>query len=208
MAMTNIDELRKKRFRFLRLCYEKSGGDRFTAFGLWEIGDELGFSRDESERIIDYLAGENLIEHQTIGEISLTHYGIREVEEALSHPERPTHYFPAVNIINIQHMEGSQIQQGTTKSSQTGTFSFGHINALPVFITTLKSSLKDLHLQVDDMAEVVADVETIESQLKSSRPKGTILHESLKSIRNILEGATGSVLATNLLNQLAVFFSK
>ena len=105
-------------------------------------------------------------------------------------------------------MESSQIQQGTANSSQTGTLNFGQIDTLPAFITALKSSLKDLHLKVDDMAEVVADVETIESQLKSSRPKGTILHESLKSIRNILEGAAGSVLASDLLNQLEVFFSK
>lgn len=199
MAMSTIEELRKKRFNFLRLCYEKSGGDRFTGFGLWEIGDELGFSRDEAERIIDYLAGENLIEHQTVGEISLTHFGIRQVEEALSHPERPTHYFPAVNIINIHHMEGSQIQQGVTGSNQSGTFEFKNKNDIAKFIDLLKPKLADLRLGPEEESEVQADIVTIEAQLSTSRPKPTILKESLLSIQRIVEGAAGAIVAQQLL---------
>ena len=89
--------------RFLTMAF----GSLFTGFDIWKNGDELGFSRDETERIIDYLAGENHTEHQTIDEISLTHFGMRQVEEALFHPERSTHYFPTVNIINMHYMEGS-----------------------------------------------------------------------------------------------------
>jgi hypothetical protein len=160
LTMSTIEELRKKRFNFLRLFYDKSGGDRFSGFDMWEIGDELGFARDETERITDYLVGENLLEHQGVGAISLTHFGIREVEEALSHPERPTHHFPAVNIINIHHMEGSQIQQGVISSNQSGTFEFNNKNDISAFIELLKSKFPDLRLRAEEESELKSDVGT------------------------------------------------
>jgi hypothetical protein len=87
---------------------------------MWDIGTELGLSRDETDNVVDYLVGEGLATHRAIGgAIAMTHGGVLEVERALTKPEAATKYFPPViNIMNIRSMVGSQIQQGTHASSQ------------------------------------------------------------------------------------------
>jgi hypothetical protein len=154
--------------------------------------------------IFQYLEGEHLIKHENLdGDISITHDGVREVEEALSNPDRPTHYFPPVNIIQINHMEGSQIQQGTILSVQTGQFDLSKKSELIEFTELLKSRLSQIDLDQDDQSEVMADVRTIETQIESKRPKIPIISDCLSSISRILEGAAGSVVATKLLSYIS-----
>ncbi|MGF1806772.1 hypothetical protein L4C31_16120, partial [Aliivibrio sifiae] len=72
------------------------------------------------------------------------------------------------------------------------------------FVEILKSSISQLNLNESDTDELNAEVATLEHQLASPKPKRVILSESLKSVRNIVEGVTGSIIATGLLAQLGV----
>lgn len=205
--MNKLEETKKKRFEFLNSLYEVTGGSKFSIVNMNELGTELGLKNEETGTIVQYLVGENLVEYMSLGGgIGITHYGVKEVEEALSHPEKPSTYFPPVNIIQIHHMEGSQIQQGATSSVQTGTFNIGKTEDINAFLDSLKSQLNELPIGEEDKEEVTSDIETIESQLRSSRPKDGIVKECLKSIRNVLEGATGSILASGLLSQMGNIF--
>lgn len=206
--MNKLEETKKKRFEFLNSLYEITGGSKNKIVNMFELGTELGFDREETSLIVQYLAGESLVEHVTIGGgIGITHYGVKEVEEALSHPEKPTAYFPPVNIINIHHMEGSQIQQGTISSSQTAKFSADSAQELLSIIQELRDKQSQLNLTPDDASELSSDIDTVESQLKSSRPKTGIINEGLKSIKTILEGAAGSWLASDFLSKLPQFLN-
>lgn len=203
--MKKLEEKRKARFKFLNLLYEKTDANRHNYQNMWEIGKELGFDKDSVDTITQYLEGEMLLEHTTIGGgISITHYGIKEVESAILNPDQPTQYFPPVNIINIQNMVGSHIQQGTTSSHQTGSFNVEKTRDVESFIKQLKSELKSIQLSENDKIEIETDIATIETQNKSSRPKAGIVKESLSSIQRILEGASGSLLAQHLLQSLPV----
>lgn len=52
------------------------------------------------------------------------------------------------------------------------------------------------HMPSDEDKDTIrADVSTIDSQLKSPKPKINIIKEAAHSIRNILEGSVGSLLA-------------
>lgn len=52
----------------------------------------------------------------------LSHPGVQALEDALDHPDRATAGFPPlVSIVQIGHVENSQIQQGTTGSTHTAT---------------------------------------------------------------------------------------
>jgi DNA-binding MarR family transcriptional regulator len=207
--MRNIEELKKMRFNFLNLLYEKSGGDKFNrSMVMNEIGAELGYEHADIQKICQYLEGEGLIEHVRMGGgIAITHYGVKEVEEAISNPEEPTHYFPPVNIINIHHMEGSQIQQGTNSSNQTGAFTLTNGIEINDFLKNLKGQLAELALNNEDESEIKSDIATLESQIDSSRPKPGIIKESLLSIQRILEGATGAVVAQQLLPYVSVLLA-
>ena len=198
--MSSIDELKKKGFQFINRLYEKTGGSIFKHLNMWEIGQELGFNKDETDTITQYLVGEYLIEHKALGKfIAITHEGVKEVESALSEPDQSSQYFPPVNIINIQHMEASQIQQGTINNEQKVSYKISSKNDISTFIDLLKSKVPELNLSPDDKSEVEAEITTIEAQLSSSRPKNIILKECLNSIKNILEGTSSSLVASQLL---------
>ncbi|MBI5563981.1 MAG: hypothetical protein HY870_03725 [Chloroflexi bacterium] len=198
-----IRETQQRRFQFLLKLFELSNGDELFSIDAFELGDQLGFPRDETNRIDDYLRGENLIQGIAGTKIAITHYGIVEIESAPTRPDEPTTYFPPVNIIHVEKMVGSQIQQGTNQSTQVYSYSTTDLEAVSKFIDDLKVHLNDLGIDTLDQAQVESDIETIEAQVKSPRPKSNIISECLKSLRAILEGTIGSLIATGLLQQLA-----
>lgn len=197
-----IRETQQRRFQFLLKLFELSEGNELFDIDAFELGDQLGFKNDETNRIDDYLRGENLIKGIASTRIAITHYGIVEIERALTKPDEPTTYFPPVNIIHIGQMIGSQIQQSTNKSSQVLNYSSNDIEVITKFIADLKGQLPALKLDAETQAEVKADVETIEIQVKSPHPKHIIIREGLLSLRRILEDAAGSVIAALLVQQI------
>src|SRR3989344_5165042 len=115
----SIEKLKAKRFQFLKKLWELSEGDEYKSFNMFEIGNELGFDHELTSSIYQYLRGEGLLKAFTLGgNIVITHAGIVEMEESLSKPDQPTEHFPAVNIINIGHMEHSNIIQGSSSVNQ------------------------------------------------------------------------------------------
>lgn len=98
---------------------------------------------------------------------------------------------------NIGSMNNSQLQQHSNDSPQTLNNQLD-IAKLTDLVAHLKSAVNQLSINENDLKEYEAELKTIDSQMSSPKPKISILHESLKSLRSILEGATGSVLATEL----------
>ena len=87
----DIQKARENRFKFLQKVYDTSDGDENVMMNMWELGKELRFDRDETEKLTQYLIGENLIKFVALGgELSITHYGVIEIEEALLKPEKET----------------------------------------------------------------------------------------------------------------------
>lgn len=103
---------------------------------------------------------------------------------------------------NIDKMIGSQIQQGTYQSTQVATFSQGDLHTIAEFIQTLKGRLPELQVEHAKKEEIEAEIASVEVQLNSPRPKPAIIKECLASLRTILEGMAGNVIATLLLQQL------
>ena len=201
--MSKIEEMKKKRFQFLYRLYELSEGDESKWFNMFQIGEKLGFDSDLTEKIAQYLKGEGLIEFQGIsGIIGITHRGIREVEEALSHPNIPTSHFLPVNVISINQMVNSQIQQASPEATQIVGISENKYEELKEVIQSLKESIDKLNLEPQQKSDLQAEIQTIEAQMSSSKPKATIITECLSSIRRVLEGAAGSMLASNLLSKI------
>lgn len=79
--MTTIEEIKEKRFQFLRKLYGLSGGDVSKGFDVSRIGEELGFDGDLTRNIVNYLLYEGLIANIGGGSVGITHWGIREVED-------------------------------------------------------------------------------------------------------------------------------
>ena len=193
-----LEELRAQRFAYLRAVYDAADGNERAMVPMREIGESLGFDYSQSDTIVTYLDGEGLLKWAAFGLVSLTHWGLKEVEEALSRPDEPTEHFPAYviaqNYINIGTMSQSQIQQGTVGSSQN--LDGSQVEALRDLVADVRAVAATLDLGLDDAGELAADVATVDSQLASPRPKSGVLREALASTRAILEGAAAAGLAT------------
>lgn len=73
------------------------------------------------------------------------------------------------------------------------------VETLVTLLAQLKSTLPEMPLDTDAKAELMAEVQTVETQLASPKPKSRILQESLQTIRSILEGIVGNAAYAGLL---------
>ena len=99
-----MDDLAKKkaqRYLYLKRLYDLADGDTFPIFGFAEIGNQLGWDEVTTDKVINYLRDEGLIRFVTFGTVSITHAGVKQIENAADHPDQPTRYFPASSLIII-----------------------------------------------------------------------------------------------------------
>ncbi len=203
MAKDEIVERKRRRFVFLQALYNKTKDNRFESADIGELTRELGYERDEVYTIIDYLHEEHLVRAFGGGTIRIEHLGIVEVEEALSKPDQPTEHFPAINIMHVEQMINSRVQQGTMHSIQSNIIEHGDLQPILDVVLRLKAVISDLNLKPEDRKEFEAEIATIESQKSSSHPKAAIIKECLHSLRRILEGAGGGILASQFAQEIA-----
>jgi hypothetical protein len=137
--------------------------------------------------------------------LQLEQEGILGEGMSFSKEERQTASQITYNVTNnIGSMQHSQIQQ---HSSGTQTLKSGNdLQIIGDFIEKLRLSIDNLGFEQDLKEELLSEMITVESQTKSPRPKQPIITESLKTIRNILEGASGSIIASGLLVEMGKFF--
>ena len=96
----------------------------------------------------------------------------------------------------------SQIQQGSPHANQNITVGETDKKAVAEFITALREHASELNLDATKNEQLSARVQEIESQLASTNPSRNVLHESLRTIRNVLEGCAGSLIASGLLFEI------
>lgn len=205
----DIEQERQDRFRFIHRLWEVTEADEHKLANMLTIAQDLGFDGAKTNRVFQYLCGEGLAEGRTLGGgIGITHYGIREVEEALLQPDDPTHYFPpAVSIISIGTMSNSTIQQASPGAVQDVSFEAAETNKIRAAVEEVKLKFDELELEIDERRQAEAEVATIEAQLGSPKPRRTIISESLASLRGILEGAAAAVVAAPLVAKIAALIA-
>jgi hypothetical protein len=112
----------------------------------------------------------------------------------------------AEQVYNVTHfhgdVSGSQIQQFSSSSSQNLTTGVD-VEALASFVERVRAVLPELRLEPEQRVEIEAELTTLAIQAKSPKPKAAVVRESLRSLRNVLEGTTGSIIASGILAEAA-----
>lgn len=98
-----------------------------------------------------------------------------------------------------------QIQQHTSNSLQISTTKQFDLSELRSFIEELRQQLGKLNLERHIEQELQAEVTRVEAQLSSPKPKEGVIRESLSSIKRMLEGAGGALVAQLLLRLGSLF---
>jgi len=209
--MNAVEEMKDKCFQFLRRLYEWTDGDESKWSYMYGIGEELGFDRDLTVKIEQYLRGEGFINSTFVfgtpdKSIRILHKGVRAVWGDLPNSDRSTDHPSSQNITSIGQVINSQIQIGSPEATQVATFNENKYEELKEVIQSLKESIDQLGIDQQQKSKLQADIRTIEAQMSSSKPKAAIITERLGSIKRVLEGVAGSALASGLLNEIASLF--
>jgi len=183
--LSDLDEKRINRFKLLEAIYSATKGNEGYLVNVWEVGQSIGLSQDDSLNAAQYLVGEGLLAFRALGgEVGLTHDGIAEYENARTNSQSATTHFP-VNIIDIANMHNSQIQQGNAGSTQNYAVAPVDLVALAHMVTDeVRRNLFKLKEGDKSAQDLHANLDTLDAQLKATTPNSTILSLVLKFFRD------------------------
>lgn len=94
-------------------------------------------------------------------------------------------------------IKDSVVQIGDRNIQNVNQINLDEVSGL---LKDIKDSIEDLELSSDQAKELTIGMDTIQSQVSSKKPNQVIIYESLKSVRNILEGCASSAIAPTLVN--------
>ena len=104
-------------------------------------------------------------------------------------------------------MSQSQIQSASNGSTQTLTAGNLPVEDVRKLIELLRGNIDALGVGQREKDQLQADLAAIEPQLTAPQPNPGMLREGLRSIRTILEGAGGNLIASGVLHQMAALFA-
>ncbi len=122
----DLEEKKVARLKLLHKVYEITDGNLLHGVSLIELGKEFGINKEDTLREGQYMIEEGLLKYGARGpqwEVRITHLGVKEVEEALSHPNNSTTYFPAFNVIQVDQIDQSTNIYGNVDRSNISTHS-------------------------------------------------------------------------------------
>jgi hypothetical protein len=104
-------------------------------------------------------------------------------------------------------MSGSQIVQHSPNTSIKNTCD-PTSSDFKELVAQIKAAIPRLQLGPEKTNQLYADIGTVEVQVNAPTPKQSVIIESMHSVRNILEGAVGSAIASGLLPAILNYFPK
>lgn len=191
----SMERRRAQRLAFMQRLYERTDGELLKEIPIETLADDLGWDPKTANNVFDYLVEEGLAVCPSLGGgASITHQGVREVERALTEPDRPTEHFPpAVTVHFHGAVVDSQVQAGTVRSSQHQVVLAGiQREDIMRFVSELRDALDDGRVDPVVRADGEASLVAVEAQLSLDKPNSTMLREGLRSLRAIAENLIAS----------------
>jgi hypothetical protein len=115
-------------------------------------------------------------------------FSVDEKEAASKAPQNITNFYGPV--------ENPQIQQGGNKPLQVSIAL--DMKAVQNFLEYVRANTGNLEIAADQMQEVEAELKTVEAQMESPKPKTSIIRDSLRSLKAILENGGGAAVGQAL----------
>ncbi|MCP4348856.1 MAG: hypothetical protein GY795_25535 [Desulfobacterales bacterium] len=162
----NQNEIDENGQRFFIELFEQTKGNQSAKISMFNIGEALGMDRNLSSRTAEELIGWGLAEVKTLsGDIGITDEGLTQAKK-----------FGAG--------QGTG-QAGLTLGDARIVNDTGR-QAVELIVADLKTRIGNIGLDFDVLAELMADLKTIDAQLMSPKPKTAVIRECFRSIRDIL----------------------
>lgn len=165
--MMSPDEMDITGQQFLIQLFEQTKGDSAVQVSMYDIGDQLGLDRDIASTAAQELIGAMLVEIRTLsGGIGISADGSQMAQKLIGPTAASADEFAKLDDSPLLNASGRQ--------------------AVEQIVSELKSQAGALGLDFDTLAELMADLKTIDAQLGSSRPKTAIIRECLLSVLAVI----------------------
>ena len=187
-----LEERRRRRAAFMHALYDAVDASPLPSVLPQALAEPAGLDLEDIEAVVQFLENDGLIASQSLdGDVSITHLGVKEVEQSLARPDEPTEHFPPATHI---HVTGNVygLQASTIDSTQhvTVVLQDSEREAIAAFTAAFRDALGALPEGEREIAQ--ADLQTLEAQLGSPRPRVLVMREALRSLRAVAEGGAGS----------------
>ena len=170
MSLYEIDEIGRQ---FLLQLYQQTNGDATVQASMYDLGEALGLDRDASSRAAEQLIALQLVEIVTLaGGIAISAEGLKEVQASFG--------AQTVTAETVAQLGSERVLDQTRAQALT------HV------MDQIKAQAGNLGLDFDKLAELMADLKTIDAQMDSPCPKTAIIKECLRSMKETLEGRAHS----------------
>jgi len=161
--MMETSSLPESTLHFFRSLFIKTGGDTQKQVSMHEIGNEAGLDKSASKNIAEELMSLGLIDIRTLsGGIGLTVEGILEAQSWFADA-------PGIGA------SGITLGNHPVVGEKTGA-------VITDILTILKPRIGKLGTGFDELTELIADIQSLEAQMRSPRPKTAIIRECFRSM--------------------------
>jgi hypothetical protein len=204
-SFPDIEATRRGRAEFTGRLYQQARGSTSDVVEAAPLGFQLGWDRRLTAAVVQYLTGEGLVMRPSFGAVSITHRGVKEVEDLQMEPEKRTeHFSPVTNIVTVYGNNSGQIQTGTTSSSQNQVVEASHISQ---FLDVLEAALGQAR-DVQAATTVGTTIDLIRESLEADGPDAPLVRRLLPGLSDfaINLAASGTFLGlTEAVTQLPPF---
>jgi hypothetical protein len=199
--LTESPTNQSKALQLLRVIYDKTRS-RTAPISIDEI--DAGLSGEDCKAAWRYLRDRRLIDTFNIPYTArINGAGVDAIESVQRHPDQPNPNFPSVtynivyNTMHVGTVSNSPLQQAGVHStqSQTITYNAQDLSDLGRLVTEFTLHLNDLQIDASQRRRAESQIATLKAQL-TDQPDPIIVTQAGRTLRNITEGAIGSLLAT------------
>jgi hypothetical protein len=199
--VTETSSTQSKALRLLEALYHATRGKEEPVF-LQDLRTDL--SEEDARAAWSYLKDRHLMQTYAMPYAArINAAGIDAIENAQRRPDQASSAFPSVsynivhNTVNVGTMSNSPVQQGGVHSTQNQTVSYDpqDLADLNRLVVELTSHLGELEIDARQRQRAEAQIATLKAQL-TDEPDPVIIKQAGGTLRNITEGAIGSLVAT------------
>jgi len=176
MTMTD-DQLNDAQLSFLQALYNHTEGDAARQVSMYDIGKLVGMEKEASAQHAENLIGLGLIEIKTLsGGIGISDAGIEKSQDMGWGGQ-------SANSISLgpETVIADALRQATDQ-----------------LVAELKTVAGNLNLPYQRLADLVADIRTVDAQLIHSRPKTVVVRACLQSAAAAVKTGGNSDMAKRL----------
>lgn len=169
--MRSLEDRELERAAFLMTIYELTDGESMNETSIGAVAAKVGVDDENGWNLYRWASDRTLTsDHMTMGGtgLSLSARGIDAVEDMLRKGSQPP---KSVLVLSAEEMR-----------------------SVEVFLTEYRRAEEadDVPVSGEERLELDAEVQTIEAQMRSPKPKRRVVKASLNEVRHLLRGASGS----------------